>query len=73
MDMRKLFRPARTVPAARVKEKLNEKAVDDFVLLDVREPGEYAGGHLPGAMHIPLSELAGRIDELDKTRPVVTY
>jgi rhodanese-related sulfurtransferase len=45
------------------------------VLLDVREPKEYEGGRLPNAIHIPLSQLAGRGQELAKLagRPVVVY
>jgi rhodanese-related sulfurtransferase len=34
------------------------------VLLDVREPSEWNAGHVPGAEHIPLGELAARVDEL---------
>lgn len=40
-------------------------------LVDVREPSEVAGGTLPGAVNIPLGELAARIDELDRSRRVV--
>ena len=36
----------------------------DLTLLDVREPDEWAAGHAPEALHIPLGELPGRIDEL---------
>ena len=45
------------------------------VLLDVRESKEFAGGHLPNAMHVPLSELGGRGSELVKLakRPVIAY
>jgi rhodanese-related sulfurtransferase len=45
------------------------------VLLDVREAKEFEGGHLPNAVHIPLSELTGRGSELAKltSRPVVAY
>jgi rhodanese-related sulfurtransferase len=45
------------------------------VLLDVREPKEFEGGRLPSALHIPLSQLAGRVSELAKlvARPVVAY
>ena len=39
-------------------------------LIDVREAGEYAAGHVPGAALMPMSRLASRMGELDKTRPV---
>ena len=39
---------------------------DDALVLDVREDKEYAAGHIPKAKHIPLRQLAGRIQELDK-------
>ena len=34
---------------------------------------EYAGGHLPGAIHIPLEELTDRIAELPRNREIVAY
>lgn len=37
----------------------------DFHLVDVREVDEYAAGHVPGAVNLPLSELASRYTELD--------
>jgi rhodanese-related sulfurtransferase len=45
----------------------------DAVVLDVRPAQEYAGGHLPGAIHIPLEELAGRLSELSTDREIVAY
>jgi len=36
------------------------------LVLDVREPGEFAAGHPPRARHIPLKELSGRLDEIGK-------
>ncbi|OYD08091.1 sulfurtransferase TusA family protein [Paludifilum halophilum] len=36
-----------------------------LTVLDVREPMEYAFGHIPGAKHIPLGELEERLSELD--------
>ncbi len=40
------------------------------VLVDVREPDEYVAGHVPGAVPIPMSQLATRMGEIDKTSPV---
>jgi rhodanese-related sulfurtransferase len=43
------------------------------LVLDVREPAEFAAGHLPRARHIPLGELAKRMDEIAKfkEKPVI--
>lgn len=42
-------------------------------LLDVREKKEVEGGTLPGAHHIPLRELRGRLGELPRERDIVVY
>lgn len=39
---------------------------EDAVVLDVREPPEYAQGHILGARNLPMSQLDARIAELDK-------
>ena len=46
---------------------------ESATLLDVREPWEVELVTLPGAVHIPLGELEGRLDELDAQRPVTAY
>jgi rhodanese-related sulfurtransferase len=43
---------------------------DGAVVVDVREPFEYAGGHVPGAVLIPLRQLASRVAELPHDAPV---
>lgn len=43
------------------------------VVVDVRAASEWAEGHLPGAIHIPLPELADRLDELPTARPLVLH
>lgn len=43
------------------------------LLLDVRTQGEFASGALPGATNIPVQELARRVGEVPKARPVVVY
>jgi rhodanese-related sulfurtransferase/biotin operon repressor len=45
----------------------------EVVVLDVRPAAEYHGGHLPGALHIPVGELAARLDELPADREIVAY
>ncbi len=42
----------------------------DAVLLDVREDEEWAAGHAPGAVHIPMTTLAGRLDEIPDGDPL---
>ncbi len=44
--------------------------IGDDVLLDVREDDEWAAGHAPGALHIPLGQLVARLDELPGDQPV---
>jgi rhodanese-related sulfurtransferase len=51
------------VPEIDVTELANRRA-DGAPLIDVRSPGEYAGGRVPGAQLIPLAEVAERIDEV---------
>jgi rhodanese-related sulfurtransferase len=46
-------------------------AEGDVTVLDVREPGEYAAGHIPGALLIPLGELPDRLHEVPEEGPVV--
>lgn len=41
---------------------------DGGVVLDVRRADEWAKGHLPGALHIPLHDLLHRLDEVPRTR-----
>ncbi|MGA8847025.1 MAG: rhodanese-like domain-containing protein [Nocardioides sp.] len=43
---------------------------DGAVVIDVREAGEYVAGHVPGAIHLPMSRLTSRLDELDRDSPV---
>jgi phage shock protein E len=43
-------------------------------LVDVRTPGEFAAGHIPGAVNLPVQQLAVRMSELEpKAAAVVVY
>jgi len=41
---------------------------EDFVFVDVRQPDEYAAGHIKGALFINVDELLARIDELPQDK-----
>ena len=45
----------------------------DLQIIDVRSPGEWKKGHVPGARHIFLPELRKRISELDSKKPTAVY
>ena len=64
--------PMKEIGTLNVTQLINHQ---NALLLDVREPNEFTGGKLPDAVHIPLSQLKGRVGELAKmtARPVVVY
>lgn len=56
------------------RHELLERVRDGLVtVLDVRPPEEYAAGHLPGAVNVPLSHLEEHLDALDQEHDVVAY
>ena len=54
-------------------ELLARARAGDVVVLDVRPVEEYAAGHIPGAVSLPLEHLEARLDELDPDLEVVAY
>ncbi len=65
-------RPAiiRSVTVQQLEDQLRHDAV---LLVDVRSRAEWDAGHLPGARHIPLGELAGRLAELPASGTIVVH
>lgn len=59
-----------SISPAELKEKLDQ-APGQLVLLDVREPAEYAVCHIDNSVHIPMGEITRRIDELDESQEIV--
>ena len=53
------------MPASQLAERLGR---GDCVVLDVRSAREYRSGHIPGAIHIPYTRVAGRLDEVHQHR-----
>lgn len=58
------------VPAKELLERARKGLV---TVLDVRPAEEFAAGHLPGAVNIPVRELEKRLKELPKNKEVVAY
>ncbi|SMF26654.1 transcriptional regulator, ArsR family [Tistlia consotensis] len=55
------------------EELLERSRLGLVTVLDVRPPDEYALGHLPGAINIPLLELESRLAEIDPAQEIVAY
>ena len=61
----------RVFGALRARYRVPALLKEGAQLVDVRSPGEFAGGHAPGSVNIPLDELARRMPELDRSRWVI--
>jgi rhodanese-related sulfurtransferase len=58
------------IPPEELRRRLN---AGDVTLIDVRPEDEFAAGHIPGALSVPVAELADRLRELPKRREIVAY
>jgi len=67
-----LFGPMREIGALQATQLINRQ---NAVMLDVREAAEYTDATVPNAVHLPLSQLASRANELAKmtARPVIAF
>ncbi|NNJ92553.1 MAG: rhodanese-like domain-containing protein [Gammaproteobacteria bacterium] len=54
-------------------EQLNSVGVENFVFIDTRNAGQFAKGHIPGAMNIDWREILKRKNEVPKDKPVIMY
>lgn len=68
------YRPRRhafaTISTAELQERLRD---DEVVLLDVRPTVEYQADHIPGAISMPVDEVAHRLEELPTDKLIVAY
>ena len=62
-----------TEPFERIDLDEAKKRIEsgEVVVVDVREPSEYSGGHVPGAVLIPLNTVLRRGEEIPKDRQVL--
>lgn len=69
-----LFRDQiKSISSERTRQIISSNELDQYQIIDVRQPGEYAGGHIPGSVLIPLGELAMRYTELDFDKDSIVY
>lgn len=60
------------IPAVQV-EGVPDPLPEGLTILDVREDDEWSGGHIDGAVHIPLGQLQGRVEEVPTDSQVLVY
>lgn len=73
MRWKQFFTRVKSLDAPEAKAFMDKLAADQFNLIDVRQPGEYESGHIPGSKLIPLPELNNRTDEIDPEKPTLVY
>jgi rhodanese-related sulfurtransferase/DNA-binding transcriptional ArsR family regulator len=56
-----------------MEELLRRARAGDVIVLDARPATEYAAGHIPGALSIPVDDLKQRLKQLPKSKPYVAY
>lgn len=52
-------------------EQLRGRAASEMQLIDVRSASEFAAGHIPGAVNIPMDQIEARLDDLHSGVPLV--
>ncbi|MFZ0134401.1 MAG: rhodanese-like domain-containing protein [Desulfobacterales bacterium] len=73
MRWKQFFTPVKSMDAPQAKRYLTDKSLENVTVLDVRQPGEYESGHIPGAKLIPLPDLGERLNEIDANKPTLVY
>jgi len=73
MKWKQLVTPVQSMDSEEAKSYMANHAEGSYTILDVRQKGEYERSRIPGAILIPLPELADRIEELDPEKPIISY
>ena len=61
------------VPRIKVQDLRDLIAKNAVTVIDVRDADSYLAGHIPGALHIPMTRIDGEVPYLPKGKPIVTY
>lgn len=68
-----VFAARRSLARRITPEAARDLVADGAQFVDVRTPAEYSAEHLEGARNVPVGEIAARLSELDRAKPVVVY
>jgi hypothetical protein len=60
-------------PRITIAEAVALRDAGKAVIVDVRDAGSYANGHVAGALSIPLAEIESRLAELPRDKRIITY
>ena len=52
-------------------QNIQEFIAKEAIIIDVRSPGEFSGGHIKGSKNIPLNEISSKIDEIRQNMPCI--
>jgi rhodanese-related sulfurtransferase/rubrerythrin len=73
MGILDFFKPVAVWPMDQVKQYMKDHVPGDYNLIDVRQPLEYARGHIPGARLMPVGRLEESLGELDPHKTTIIY
>ncbi|MGD9287789.1 MAG: rhodanese-like domain-containing protein [Desulfobacterales bacterium] len=73
MGIMNIFSQVNNINAEQLQAFIDSNKEGDFTLLDVRQPGEYENGRIPGSKLVPLPDLNDRLSELDMQKAVIAY
>lgn len=69
--LQKIFGGAKGIDAYQAKKLLDENP--NVIVVDVRQSGEFRGGHLPRARHVPVGLVAQKAQRMDKDATYLVY
>lgn len=73
MRWKQFFTPVQSMNPDEARAYLSDKTLQEVTILDVRQPGEYEEGHIPGARLVPMPVLTDSLGEIDRSKPVLVY
>ncbi len=68
-----MVREYQDITVERLREYMGRHHEHEYMLVDVRQPDEYAKGHIPGSVLIPLADIPARMDELPIDKDIFFY